>query len=112
VVAVSVVIGGVDLWVQWLRSLAVSQSAGYTPLGWLPLSIRLALAAAIVVVGARRDWRWVLPIAVVLAIPSPWLHAFSILIACVPLGLLDTLQAWRASRQREPAASGVVVAPS
>jgi hypothetical protein len=117
VVAVSVAIGGPDLWVAWIRSLAGSQSAGYTPLGWLPLPIRLAMAAAIVIVGARRGWRWVLPIAVVLAIPSPWLHAFSILIACAPLGLFETIRAWQSARAarggqdvREPAAPATAAA--
>jgi hypothetical protein len=97
-VGLSVAIGGADLWVQWFQSLAHSQSASWTVLGWLPLPIRLVLSVGLIAYGAGRNWRWIVPIAVVLAIPSPWLHSFAILIACVPLGLPETVAAWRASR--------------
>lgn len=87
IVAASVAIGGLGLWIDWARSLAGESPADWTVLAWCPFPIRLGLAAALVVWGARRGARWVLPIAVVLALASPWTHAFSILVACVPLAL-------------------------
>jgi hypothetical protein len=111
IVAASVAIGGADLWVQWANSLEHSQSASWTVLGWLPLPIRVALAVGLVAYGARRGWRWLVPVAVVLAIPSPWLHSFSILVACVPLGIGATLRAWRQTRvARVPALAAPQIA--
>ena len=106
IVAVSVAIGGIDLWVQWAQSLAHSQSASWTILGWLPLPagsaspwVSWATARAGTGAGSSR---------------SPWSSRyrargctpFSILIACVPLGIVAAFTTWQRSRTRlgDPAA--------
>lgn len=53
------------LWWSWLER--VTASAGVAP---YPLAPRLALAAVLVGIGAWRDWRWLLPLAVLLALPN------------------------------------------
>jgi hypothetical protein len=100
VVLVSVVVGGVELWIEWARSLMQSKPATNTVFAWLPFPFRLILAGAIIAFGATRNLRWVVPIAVVLAIASPWLHTFSILIACLPLGILESARTSGWSDQR------------
>ena len=55
---------------------------------------RLVAAAAIVVVAAWTDRRWLLPVGVVLAMPVVWLNSLAVLAACVPL--------WQAERRRVP----------
>jgi len=73
-------------WMAWLNMLA--ESAG-TPPPWpalpIPLWLRLPMAAAIVVWGARRDARWAVPVAVAISVPALWPGAFAILAACWPL---------------------------
>ena len=44
-----------------------------------------AVAAAIVVWGARSDRRWAVPVAAMLALPALWYGGLSIMIATVPL---------------------------
>jgi hypothetical protein len=84
VVATAVVLPG--QWLGWFTMLA--ESAG-TPPPWpalpIPLWLRLPLAAAIVVWGARRDARWTVPIAAALALPALWPGGVAILAACWPL---------------------------
>ena len=56
-----------------------------------PLLARVALAALIAALAGLRGWRWLVPVAVVLALPVPWSSGLSVLVACIPLGLA----AWR-----------------
>jgi hypothetical protein len=66
-----------DLWAGWFRVLT---AAGPGAASDLP--IRLAAAIALVVVGARRDWPWLVPVGSMLALPILWsLHGFSMLLA-------------------------------
>ena len=51
----------------------------------IPLPLRLALAAVLIVWGARTDRAWVLPIAVALSLPFLWWNALAVMAACVPL---------------------------
>ena len=73
-------------WLGWLQMLGTS--AG-TPPPWpalpIPLWLRLPVAAAIVVWGARRDARWTVPVAAAISVPALWPGAFAILAACWPL---------------------------
>ena len=73
-------------WLGWLGMLATS--AGVEP-PWpalpLPLWIRLPLAAAIVIWGARRDARWTVAVAAAISVPALWPGAFAILAAAWPL---------------------------
>jgi hypothetical protein len=87
-------------WLSWLEMLR--DNAGPLP-PWpalpIPLWLRLPVAAAIIVWGARRDARWTVPLGAALAVPALWPGAFAILAACWPL-------------RRSPAAAQPVTTPS
>jgi hypothetical protein len=80
-VALSVVIQEPGLWRDWIVFLQTS-SAMPQPLDALtvPLLPRLALAVGLLAYGAPRDWRWAVPIAVTLAMPTLWLVALAPLV--------------------------------
>ena len=73
-----------SLWFEWLARLrGDSARAGdvYVAL----IGVRLALAAAIVVYAGWRGRAWLVPLAVVLAVPILWPDSLAILLACFPL---------------------------
>ena len=76
-------------WLELLRTDAVTAGSGsFTTVGWylpIPLLPRLIAAAVVVVVAALTDRRWLVPVAVVLALPVVWLNSLAVLVACVPL---------------------------
>ncbi len=79
-------------WATWIGILRTDLSgAGQGALatvGWylpVPLIPRLAAAAAIVAVAAWGDRRWLVPFAVVLALPVVWLNGLAVLAAVFPL---------------------------
>jgi hypothetical protein len=79
-------------WEAWIAILASDLArTGAGPLetpGWyvaIPLLPRLILAAAITVVAGLTDRRWLVPFAVVVALPVLWLNGFAVLAAAVPL---------------------------
>lgn len=75
------------LWLEWREVLAASSAAAPdAPLN-APLLLRLPLAAALVVWGARTDRAWTVPVAATLAMPVLWVAALSTLSAVVPLVL-------------------------
>ena len=51
----------------------------------IPLPLRMAVAAVLVIWGARTDRAWVLPIAVGLSVPFLWWNAFAVMVAAIPL---------------------------
>jgi Glycosyltransferase family 87 len=75
------------LWSEWLEFLVRHGSdQGYGPL------LRLGLALAVALVAARRGWAFLLPLAVLLAVPT-WSGEnkdFALLLAAIPLALRDT----------------------
>lgn len=81
-------------WEQWIAILRsdlarTGQGALETP-GWylaVPLLPRLVVAAAITVVAGLTDRRWLVPFAVVIALPVLWLNGLAVLAAAVPLWL-------------------------
>ena len=84
-------------WGRWIELLRADSSgagaASFATVGWyLPIALapRLAVALAVVVLAAWKDRRWLVPVAVVLAMPVVWLNSLAVLAACVPL--------WRGSR--------------
>lgn len=89
-------------WMGWVSML--TQSAG-TPPPWpalpIPLWLRLPVAAAIVLWGARRDARWTVPVAAALALPALWPGGFAILAACWPLRHRAEATAAAATRMAE-----------
>jgi hypothetical protein len=85
VVAVSAIVMPVA-WRQWLDVIVANNGKGGT---WasvpVPLLIRLPIAVALVVWGARTDRRWTVPIASMLALPALWYGGLSMLLAVIPL---------------------------
>jgi hypothetical protein len=89
-----------DIWVDWFRFL--QDSTGRSTVGHsvpLPLWVRLPVAAVVVVVAARTDRRWLLPVGVLLALPVIWWGSFSILIASVALER-ERIEVWLLGRWR------------
>jgi hypothetical protein len=74
-------------WLEWLG--VIGASVGKTSGTWaaLPISLwlRLPIAAAVVVWGARTDRRWAVPVAAMLALPALWYGGLAILLAVIPL---------------------------
>ncbi|MHB8673871.1 MAG: glycosyltransferase family 87 protein [Candidatus Limnocylindrales bacterium] len=80
------------LWGQWLDVLrSNSGSGGATDFGLtpsailIPLAIRLPVAAAIVVWGARTSRRWTVPVSAFVALPVLWILGTSLLVGVLPL---------------------------
>lgn len=73
-----------SLWFDWVDRLrGDSGTAGnlYVTL----IAVRLALAAALVLYAARSGRAWLVPVAVVLALPILWPDSLALLLACFPL---------------------------
>jgi hypothetical protein len=100
-------------WNRWIDVLRVDAtgagSADFQTVGWfLPLALapRLLAAVVVVVLAAWTDRRWLLPVAVVLAMPVIWLNSLAVLAACVPLafperlGLRRSIAGDRSARRR------------
>ena len=73
-------------WFDWVSFLTSSSSTGpvdNASYQWLipPLVLRLAVAAVLIVWGARTDRRWVVPVATVLAMPVLWITSPAVLVA-------------------------------
>jgi hypothetical protein len=85
-------------WNRWIDVLRVDAtgagSADFQTVGWfLPLALapRLLAAVVVVVLAAWTDRCWLLPVAVVLAMPVVWLNSLAVLAACVPLAFPERL---------------------
>jgi hypothetical protein len=79
-------------WESWLRLIQTDLSGAgqgrFQTVGWyvpIPLLPRLVVAAVVVALAAWSDRRWLMPIAVVLALPVIWLNSLAVLAATVPL---------------------------
>jgi hypothetical protein len=71
------------LWFDWPRELlSIQQNDATQP---LPLPLRIAGAALLVVWGARTDRRWTVIVAAFIAIPQVSLRAAAMLVGTVPL---------------------------
>lgn len=75
-------------WGDWARFLTSSDSGPW-------VAVRLALAACLVVAGARRDWRWAAPVALVIGAPV-WGAKNLVMLAALP----------RIARLRRPELAG------
>ena len=84
IVAASLVIDG-PLWSQWLDAVRRDSVAELGDLLAIPLWLRLPVAAAVVIWGARTDRPWTVPVAATAAMPVLWIAAFSILAAIVAI---------------------------
>jgi len=88
-------------WRAWLDILRTSSSTPMT-VGWflpVPLLVRLPIAAVVAIGAGLVRRSWLVPVAVVIAMPVVWLNSLAVLAACVPLWSADRL-----ARAIEPAA--------
>ena len=75
-----------DLWSRWIEVLTAAAGAEEWPFTvQVPLPIRLAAAAALVIWGARTDRRWTVPAGATLALPVLWVNGLAMLVAAMPL---------------------------
>lgn len=85
VVAVSFVLLP-EQWRAWVQLLASNTGKGGT---WaavpIPLLVRGPLGVLLIIWGAPRNQRWVVPAGAMLALPALWYGSFSILLAVIPL---------------------------
>jgi len=83
--AASVLIPGA--WTAWWVHMT-DQPVGPTP-NQINVSVwlRLPLAAALIVWGARTNRRWTVIVAATLALPALWIYGLSMLVGLVPLGV-------------------------
>jgi hypothetical protein len=83
VLAVPTMMVAPDLWVAWIDRLVASSGSSTASLA-VPLIVRLPLAIALTYFGARRNQRWVMPVAALLALPVIWdVHSLSMLLGVV-----------------------------
>jgi len=75
-------------WAEWVdllvRSTSVPVPADIAVIPG-PLWLRTGAAAALVLVGGWRGWRWTVPASVAIALPVPWSSGLSVLVALIPL---------------------------
>ena len=73
-------------WRDWVDVIIGNAGKGGT---WasvpVPLWIRMPIAVAVVVWGARTDRAWTVPVAAMLALPALWYGGISMLLAAIPL---------------------------
>ena len=89
-----------NVWADWITVLRITQANPVrpsTPLDFIPLPVRLAIAAGLVVWAARTDRRWVVPVAATLALPVVYLNGLAMLVAAPYL--------WTQDRERRLGAS-------
>ena len=73
-------------WAEWFSVLtSVAGRDGTWAAVPIPLWLRLPVAIAVVVWGARTNRRWTLPVASMLALPALWYGGLSMLLAMIPL---------------------------
>ena len=97
-----------SLWAQWIDVLLNRSTSANTAGLWgaIPLLARLPVAALLVVWAARTDRRWLVPVAVILAMPVMWPNAYSVAVAVIPL------LAWDRSRASAPATTAPAAPPA
>lgn len=72
-------------WVEYVTFL-VGAAGKPDPLGFsLPLLVRLPIAVAVVLWGARTDRRWTVPVAAMLALPNLWWQGVAVAAGAVAL---------------------------
>lgn len=89
---------GPSHWADWLGSLTQNASMGVPIISItvVPFWVRFPIAAAMVILAARRDWPWVIPIAGMVALPY--------IVYTSPTMLAGVLALWR-RRSDEPVVS-------
>ena len=91
-----------DAWRDWI---ALLRHDGGTQSS--VLLVRIAIAAVIVVWGARTERRWTVPLAAMLALPVVWMDSFSMLLGCVAVSGSAAVRAQARPAKPQPAAATV-----
>lgn len=77
-------------WADWIALLAANSGKGGT---WaaipVPLVVRGPIGVALLIWGAPRNQRWVVPVAAMLALPALWYGSLSMLLGVIPLTTPD-----------------------
>lgn len=85
-------------WIGWVRMLfaaATTPGAAHPTVVPGPVWLRLLLAAAVVIAGARLNQRWTIPVAAVICLPHSTL-GLNLLVALIPLSGIRSLRpGWR-----------------
>jgi hypothetical protein len=80
-------------WADWIAVIIANAGTGVAPdypgVIHIPLLVRLPLAAAIVIWGARTDRRWTIALAAPFALPVMWINGLALWLA-IPM-----LEGWR-----------------
>jgi hypothetical protein len=96
-------------WGEWFGVLtSVAGRDGTWAAVPIPLWLRLPVALAIVVWGARTNRRWAVPVASMLALPALWYGGLSMLLALIPL-VPGWRTSWRALLRDQSRESGAAV---
>jgi Glycosyltransferase family 87 len=108
VVAVSYAIAP-GAWADWIGVLRATESSTYresTPFDFIPLPVRVTLAAILVAWAGLTDRRWVVPVAATLALPVVYINGLAVLVAAPLL--------WTRDRQarRSPGATDAPAEPA
>jgi hypothetical protein len=80
------------LWSDWIAVIRTTQAnevRASTPFDFIPLPVRVAVAAGLVAWAARTDRRWVVPVAATLALPVVYLNGLALLVAAPYLWTVD-----------------------
>ncbi|HLX34671.1 MAG TPA: glycosyltransferase family 87 protein [Candidatus Limnocylindrales bacterium] len=95
-----------DAWHAWFDLLRRSVTEPQPVVGWyitIPYLLRVPVAVGVLFWGARTDRYWVVPVAVLMAMPILWVNVFSLLVGVIPLreepGLTPARE-WLAQRIR------------
>lgn len=79
-------------WAEWVGRLSTESGTvvpGLVPQLVGPLWLRVAVGAAVAAVGGLLGWRWPVAIAVTIALPNPTLNSPAVLVALLPLAVMD-----------------------
>jgi len=102
IVIVSVVVDG-PLWGDWIEALRRASTASLGGPLSISILIRLPIAAAVVIWGARTNRPWTVPVAATLAMPTLFIAVFSVLAAIPALRRPDlTAEERPLSELRDP----------
>jgi hypothetical protein len=96
-------------WASWVAMLLRAEFPKDPQLVYLdvPLTVRIPIALAVIIWGARTDRRWTIPVAMTLAMPIVWANSVTILVALVPLLMSERVPA----DARRPAPMPAAAAP-
>lgn len=103
------------LWADWIAVVRTTQAGevrASTPFDFIPLVVRVAIAAGLVAWAARTDRRWVVPVAATLALPVVYINGLAMLVAAPYLWTLDRRRTSLAAPADTPIAVRAAATPT